>query len=49
MEAQYFHSTLYRFAPPAFQEVIHRFNGLMQDVSARCWYDTIQDVNLAPS
>ena len=47
-EAKYFHSTLYRFAPAAFQEVILRFNSLMKDVSARCWYDTTQDVSRTP-
>jgi hypothetical protein len=47
VEANYFHSTVYRFEPGAYNEVIRQFNTSMQDVSARCWYDVQQDVTSA--
>ncbi|KAK0337220.1 hypothetical protein LTR02_008379 [Friedmanniomyces endolithicus] len=42
-EATYFHSTLYKFNEHARKDVIMRFNEAMNDISARCWYDTISD------
>ncbi|TKA44762.1 hypothetical protein B0A54_04713 [Friedmanniomyces endolithicus] len=43
-EATYFHSTLYKFNEHARRDVIMRFNEAMNDISARCWYDTISDI-----
>ncbi len=43
-EATYFHSTLYKFNEHARRDVIMRFNEAMNDISARCWYDTNSDV-----
>ena len=45
-EAKYYHSTLYQFTPEAYRDVVNRFYVSMQDVSARCWYDTEQDVSI---
>ncbi|KAK5144351.1 hypothetical protein LTR32_003705 [Rachicladosporium monterosium] len=42
-EATYFHSTLYKFNEHARKDVIMRFNEAMDDISARCWYDTNSD------
>ncbi|KAK0247654.1 hypothetical protein B0A54_16872 [Friedmanniomyces endolithicus] len=42
-EATYFHSTLYKFNEHARKNVITRFNEAMNDISARCWYDTNSD------
>ncbi|KAK1069401.1 hypothetical protein LTR74_004967 [Friedmanniomyces endolithicus] len=42
-EATYFHSTLYKFNEHARKDVIMRFNEAMNDISARCWYDTNSD------
>ncbi|KAK0270795.1 hypothetical protein LTR35_013847 [Friedmanniomyces endolithicus] len=42
-EATYFHSTLYKFNGHARKDVIMRFNEAMNDISARCWYDTNSD------
>ena len=48
-DAFYFHTTLFRFNADARKEVIANFNAAIQDVSARCRYDTKQDVSFATS
>ena len=45
VDSSYFHCTLYKFSSAAWKEIIARFNAAVQDVSARCWYDTEQDVS----
>lgn len=39
MDAQYFHSTLYRFNAEGRQAIVHRVNATLNDASARCFYD----------
>lgn len=44
-EAHYFHGTLYQFNREAREAVIALFGAKVQNVSARCHYDTVQDVS----
>ena len=44
-DATYFHDAFYKFEPDAFNEVIKRFKTRVPDITAKCWYDTDQNVS----
>ncbi|KAK3722229.1 hypothetical protein LTR37_002662 [Vermiconidia calcicola] len=39
-ESEYFHATLYQFNTVSRNEIIKRFNHAVNNVSAKCWYNT---------